>query len=61
MIFGEEINKIDMRFLLKKIWIEQKDRVFGRGSVYRKKRCPIYATSSPIYSTRKPSLFQMKF
>ncbi|KHG16731.1 hypothetical protein F383_04815 [Gossypium arboreum] len=61
MIFRKEINKIDMGFLLKKIWREQKDRVFGRGSVKRKKRCQICATPSPIYSTRKPSLFLMKF
>ncbi|KHG10651.1 hypothetical protein F383_08780 [Gossypium arboreum] len=33
MIFVEEINKIDMGFLLKKICREQKDRVFGRGGV----------------------------
>ncbi|KHG07723.1 hypothetical protein F383_33897 [Gossypium arboreum] len=38
MIFREEINKIDMRFLLKKIWKEQKYRDFGRESIYRKKR-----------------------
>ncbi|KHG06027.1 hypothetical protein F383_32029 [Gossypium arboreum] len=50
-----------MRFLLKKIWKEQKDRVFGRGSVYRKKRCQICVTPSPIYSTRKPSLFLIIF
>ncbi|KHG04413.1 MACRO domain-containing 2 [Gossypium arboreum] len=37
MIFGKEINIIEVRFLLKKIWREQKDRVFRRGSDYRKR------------------------
>ncbi|KHG21673.1 Late expression factor 2 [Gossypium arboreum] len=48
MIFGEEINKIDMRFLLKKIWREQKDRVFGRGSVYRKRNVK-YVPLHPLF------------
>ncbi|KHG29305.1 hypothetical protein F383_15429 [Gossypium arboreum] len=61
MIFGKEINIIEMGFLLNKIRREQKTEFFGRGSVYRKKRCQICATPSPIYSTRKPSLFLIKF
>ena len=61
MIFGEEINIIEMKFFIEENMERTKDRVFGKGSVYRKKRCQICATPSLIYSTRNPSLFLIKF
>ncbi|KHG05316.1 Calcium-binding tyrosine phosphorylation-regulated [Gossypium arboreum] len=48
MTFGEEINKIDMRFLLKKIWREQKTEFWGEG-VITEKRDVQYVPLHPLF------------
>ncbi|KHG18054.1 hypothetical protein F383_22575 [Gossypium arboreum] len=59
MIFGEK-NKCNENRILLNNMKRNKAKLFGRGSVYRKDD-EICVTPSPIYSTRKPSLFLLKF
>ncbi|KHF97556.1 hypothetical protein F383_36750 [Gossypium arboreum] len=60
MIFGEkEISAMKIEFLLKNME-RTKAKLYGGESVYRK-MSKICVTPSPIYSTKKPSIFLIKF
>ncbi|KHF98450.1 Cytochrome b-c1 complex subunit 1, mitochondrial [Gossypium arboreum] len=62
MIFEEkQKNNGKGIFIERKYEKNKKTEFWGDGVFTKKEICQICATSSPIYSTRKPSLFLIKF
>ncbi|KHG12966.1 hypothetical protein F383_18864 [Gossypium arboreum] len=62
MIFGEkQKNNEKGNFIERKYGKNKKTKFLGEGVFTEKERYQICATPSPIYSTRKPSLFLIKF
>ena len=60
VVVEKKINKIKIEILLKKIWEEQKPRLFGKECL-QKKMDAFWVTSPPIYSARGDSLILLKF